>query len=110
MEEQSKGIFVILGKFGVWIALILLGIIAKFSYDVSIKKKFTFVTVLSTIGIAIFVGYLAAALCVYKKWEKEGMMLVPVATIASEKIVAFIIANAHKWLAKWLKPPKDDEK
>lgn len=109
MEQLKDEFLLFLSKIWIWIALVLIGVIAKFSYDVSIKKKFTFLTFLSTLGIAVFIGYLASAFCVYKGWEREGMIIVPISTIASEKIIEIIIANAHKWLKKWYNPNKEDE-
>lgn len=110
MENIKNELYLFLGKIWIWILLILIGVIAKFSYDVSIKKKFTFATFFSTLGIACFIGYLASVWCAYKEWDQARNWIVPIATLASEKIIEVIIMNAHKWLKKWFKPPTDEEK
>lgn len=109
MDGAKKEIALLLGKTWMWLVLIFIGVIAKFSYDVSIKKKFTFATFVSTLFLAAFIGYLASVFCANKGWVDAGKIIVPVATLLSEKILQIIISNGHKWFKKFLLPPKDEE-
>lgn len=109
MENWKEEIALLWGKIWFWAALIGLGFIGKLSYDIKMKKKFTVVTFFSTLGIAVFIGYLASALCAWKGWKDEAMVLVPIATLASEKCIEILIANGHKWFSKFYTKPKDDE-
>lgn len=107
MQQLKNELWLILMKVWIWGVLIFIGIIAKFSYDVSIKKKYTFATFLSTLGIAVFVGYLASVYCAYRDWTDASKLIVPIATVASERIIEIIVANAHKWAKKLF--PEDEE-
>ncbi len=109
MENLKDELLLLWGKIWIWAALITLGLIGKLSYDIKMKKKFTFITFLSTLGIAVFIGYLASAFCIYKGWERQGMLIVPVSTLLSEKGIEILIANAHKWFSAFYKKPKDDD-
>ena len=109
MPNLKHEIMLFLSKIWVWGLLILIGVIAKFSYDVSVNKKFTFATFFSTLGIAAFVGYLSSAYCIYKGWDNAGKIIVPIATLISRELLQIIIANAYKWAKKLFPSPKDHD-
>lgn len=113
MEDVKNEIYIFLAKIWMWVAFVFIGVVAKFSYDVSIKKKYTWVTFTAALGIALFVGYITSAWCRYKGWQEEGMFIVPLATLLSEKLVEIAVANAHKLIqhfTKWKPSEKDDDK
>lgn len=112
MQEIKKEVILLLTKVWVWCLLVIIGIVGKFSYDITIKKKYTFATFMGTLFLAAFVGYLASVFCANKGWDKAGQIIVPIATLMSEKILQIIITHAHKWFEKAVKtffPNKDNE-
>lgn len=109
MENLKNELLLLWGKIWIWAALIFLGIIGKLSYDIKMKRKLSFLSIAASIGIGVFMGYLASAWCIYMGWQQQGMFLVPMATIASEKGIEAVISNGHRWFSPFYKKPKDDE-
>lgn len=87
-------------------ALILLGIVGKFSYSYLTGKRITPVQAISTIGLAVFVGVIAGVLCRKMDFEEQAIWIVPIATLMSDKIIIAIMATdvkkmLHDWLKYW---------
>ena len=87
MAEIKQEILTLLTKVWVWLLLVLLGLIGKISVDMLQGRKMTGRQILSSIGIGLFVGVVTAALCVYKGWTQAGIVIIPIATSMSEKIM-----------------------
>jgi hypothetical protein len=82
----------------VWGVYILIGIIGKFSHDLIMGKRLTWVQVFASIGIALFCGFLASVICMHNFPDKAAY-IVPIATLLSEKIVVAILAVDYKMIA-----------
>lgn len=92
-------------KWWVWFAYVFVGIIGKFSYDYGSGKKFSWAKILSSVGIAFFVGFISASICIYNGWIEQAAYIVPIATLLSEKLVWAAFSVDYKQLlsdmAKW---------
>lgn len=73
-----------------WVVYILIGIIAKISLDMR-NGNMSLMGILSSFGIAVFVGFITAGVCMNMGWEAQGKVIVPVTTLASEKVVSAIL-------------------
>lgn len=105
MAEIRDEILNLLSKIWTYIALIALGLIGKFSYDIISGKKITFWQALASAGIAVFIGFMAGAICNYNGWEKQQTIIIPVSTLLSEKIILALFSLDYKGIAadiaKW---------
>jgi hypothetical protein len=97
-------------KWWVWFAYIFVGMVGKFSYDYGSGKKFSWAKILSSVGIALFVGFISSSICIYNGWTEEARYIVPIATLLSEKLVWALFAVDYKqimseiakyWADKW---------
>lgn len=107
MQDFSKEFIAFISKVWVWLLYILIGLLAKFSYDYMAGKRITWIQALCTTFLALFIGYLSAVYCINHNMEKEGMWIVPICTLISDKIVLSIIAFDYKdtvrdWLKYWI--------
>lgn len=96
MDDFKKEIFAFFIKWYFWIISIIIGLIAKLSYEMSQKRKMTVVQVFGITGISIFFGYICSVTCVSYGWVKQGQIAVPVCTLLGEKIAAYTISNFNK--------------
>jgi hypothetical protein len=92
MEQFKEEIIAGVSKIWVWLLYILMGLIAKYSYDIMRGKKITLLQAMASAGIALFVGFISSALCVQHDMEKEGMWIVPISTLLSEKLLMALFA------------------
>lgn len=97
MENPEKETLTFLSKAWVWILYIVVGIIGKFSHDLIMGRKLTWLQVLSSIGIALFMGFLSSVIC-YTRYPDYAAFIVPVSTLLSEKIIIAIFSIDFKKL------------
>lgn len=86
MQEKPE-IIALITKWWVWLCYILLGIVAQFSYALIQKRKISIWQALGQAGISIFIGVLASLWC-QKHSPENGALIVPIATLLSDKIIA----------------------
>lgn len=106
MAEVKEEILTFLSKVWAWLIYILIGLMAKYSYDFMTGKKITFLQAMASAGIALFVGFIASVICLHNGYEQQGMWVVPCATLVSDKIVMALFAFDYKgtigdWLKYW---------
>lgn len=81
-----KDLFELLIKFGGFIFYITIGWVANLCYKVMRKQRISIAQVFASMGIALFVGFISAMVCI--KHNKEmAPYVVPVCTYVSDKIV-----------------------
>lgn len=85
-----------LAKWWVYLFYIAIGIIGKFSWDISRNKKITFLGALSTVGISGFIGYISSVYCRNNGLDEKAAYIVPICTLLSDKILTYVIARI-KW-------------
>lgn len=67
-------------------------------------KKITLIQAFASAGIALFVGFVVSVICVQQDMEKQGMWIVPCATLISDKLVmAFIAFDWKGTLGDWVR-------
>ena len=96
MDDFKRETLAFLSKWIVWIISISVGLIAKISYELSQKRRISVWQALGITGISIFFGYMVSIICVNYGFEKQGQIIVPVATLLGEKISAYIITNFNR--------------
>ena len=90
------------GKSWAWILSIGVGVIAKLSTELLLKRKLSMMQWIGIMGISIFGGYLMAVWCTSHGWTTEGNYLVPLATLFSEKVTIYITTNYKIILSRLL--------
>lgn len=93
MNQFWEDVGLILHKYGQFIIGTGLGVIAKLSYDIYMKRTLSILQWISIVGLSIFSGYLMSVYCVSKDMEKEAQYLVPIATLMGEKIVVYLFTH-----------------
>lgn len=96
MEDILKAFALLWTKWWFAVVGIAAGVIGKFSYDMVNGKKFSKRAFWSSLGVCIFVGYLAAVLCKYKGWVEESAFIVPVCTALSQSLMQALAQNWDK--------------
>lgn len=87
---------IFISKAGASIAAIAIGVMAKISHDIMLKKRHSFLEWLAIVGVSVFGGYLMAQYCLTHHLEDQGKYLIPMATLFSEKLIMYITANWNK--------------
>jgi hypothetical protein len=80
-------------KSAAWILSIGVGVIAKVSTELLLKRKLSMMQWIGIMGVSIFGGYMMATWCHSHGWVTEGNYLVPLATLFSEKVMIYITTN-----------------
>lgn len=93
MNQFWTDVEVFIHKYGQFIIGTGLGVIAKLSYDIYMKRTLSILQWISIVGLSIFSGYLMSVYCVSKDMEKEAQYLVPIATLMGEKIVVYLFTH-----------------
>jgi hypothetical protein len=96
MESPQHEIMEFITRAWAWIGSVMVGVIAKISTEVLMKRKLSFVQWLGIIGVSVFFGYLSAVWCDNKGWEEQGRYIVPLCTLMGEKITIYISANYRR--------------
>lgn len=99
MAEIKEEIMNFITKGWALLLYLFIGLIGKFSYDMASGKKMSWVQVLSSIGIGIFVGALTYTICIHQKMDKEASIIVPISTLLSEKIMVALFSIDYKKIA-----------
>lgn len=98
MELFKEEIVSFFSKIWVWGLYILIGVIGKFSHDLIMGKRLSWVQVFASIGIALFCGFIASVVCM-NHFPEHAAYIVPISTLLSEKIIVAILAVDYKALA-----------
>ena len=78
-------------KWWVYLFYILIGILGKFSWDISRRRKITWLGALSTVGLSGFIGYLSAVYCRNNNLNDKAAYIVPICTLFSDKIITYVV-------------------
>lgn len=97
MELLKEEIVAFFSKVWVWGLYILIGLIGKFSHDLIMRKRITWVQAFASIGIALFCGFIASVVCM-NNFPAQAAYIVPIVTLLSEKIIVAIFAVDYKAL------------
>lgn len=92
----------ILGKFSTWIVSISVGITAKISYEIYVKRTLSILQWFAIIAMSLVSGYMMSVYCHSHGWNSQGQYLVPIATLMGEKIFIYLIENYKSIIAKFL--------
>lgn len=106
MDNLKQDLISYFYKWWALLLYIMIGLVGKFSYDVMKGKKISIGQAFSGIGLGLFCGFIASSICISNGWEKPAMVIVPMATLLSEKLTIAIFAIdwkkiAHDWAAYW---------
>jgi hypothetical protein len=85
-------------KASAWIASVVVGLLAKISTEVLMKRKLSFLQWMAIVGISVSFGYVTSIFCHSKGLEREGMYIVPMMTLMGEKVVIYLAANYKRIL------------
>ena len=81
----------------VWLSWVILSVVAKISYVFYKGQRLTTIQVVSMIGMSLFVGYISFKVSM-RYFPDKGSIIVPVCTLASEKIVGMLLSfSAKDW-------------
>ena len=92
MSEIKEEVIALFSKIWVWAALIFTGMIGMVSSNLFTSRKLTFWQIVGSLGLAFFIGVTVSIICYFYEWDKAGMVLVPMCTLLSEKIVVALLA------------------
>lgn len=98
MENPYNEITESIVKASAWIAGIVVGLLAKISTEVLMKRKLSFLQWIAIVGISVSFGYVTSIFCHNNDLEKQGMYIVPMMTLMGEKVVIFLAANYKRIL------------
>jgi membrane associated rhomboid family serine protease len=96
MPNFLEDIISYFSKWYVYLFYILIGIVGKFSWDISRRRKITFLSAISTVGISGFIGYISSVYCSNNAMENQAAYIVPICTLLSDKIISYLIFRV-KW-------------
>lgn len=80
-------------KWGTVIASIGVGILAKVSTELLLKRRLSMIQWVGIMGVSIFGGYMMSVWCHTRGWLEQSYYLVPLATLFSEKVMIYITTN-----------------
>lgn len=69
------------------------GLIAKISYDLYMKRTLSFIQWVAVIALSVVCGYLTSAYCNASGRQELSQILVPLATLFGEKVVQYVMEN-----------------
>jgi hypothetical protein len=87
-----------------FIAAIAVGVIAKISTELLMKRRLNIFQWVGIVGISVFFGYLTAVYCSNNDMENQGKWLVPLATLFGEKIMIYLTTHYKSILQKIINP------
>ncbi len=96
MSRIPEEIIAFFTKWWVYVLYVLIGIVGKFSWDISRKKRITFLSAISTVGISGFIGYISSVYCSNNHLENKAAYIVPICTLLSDKIISYLVFRV-KW-------------
>lgn len=71
------------------------GLLAKLSYDIYMKRTLSFIQWVAVIALSVFCGYLTSQYCMNSGHTDLAQILVPLATLFGEKLIQYLMEN-HK--------------
>lgn len=78
-----------------YIISIGVGLLAKISYDLYMKRTLSLIQWVAVIAISVFCGYLTGTYCHTYNMHDASQILVPLATLFGEKLIQYVMEN-HK--------------
>lgn len=90
MSDLRDELLVFFSKVWALFFYVLIGIVAKFSLDLAQGKKISFLQAIGSVGISLFIGFLAAVWCTNNN-PSLAPYIVPIATLSADKIIMVII-------------------
>ncbi|MBL7720129.1 MAG: hypothetical protein JNL72_14930 [Flavipsychrobacter sp.] len=96
MQKYLEEIVTFFSKWWVYLIYIFIGIVGKFSWELSRKKRITFAGAISTVGISGFIGYISSVYCQNNSLEDKAAYIVPICTLLSDKIISYLVFRV-KW-------------
>lgn len=91
MTDLKDEIFLFVSKVWALFFYVLLGIMAKFSLDLVQGKRISFLQGIGSVGISLFVGFLAAVWCMNNN-STLAPYIVPICTLSADKILTVILS------------------
>lgn len=76
-----------------YVVSIGVGLIAKISYDLYMKRTLSFIQWVAVIALSVVCGYLTSAYCISYGKHELSQILVPLATLFGEKVVQYVMEN-----------------
>jgi len=76
-------------KWWAWFFYVTIGILAKLCFELTRRNKIPLSVTIGSAGMAAFVGFLASYWCITHSPE-NGAIIVPIATLLSDKIITFL--------------------
>jgi hypothetical protein len=71
------------------------GLLAKISYDIYMKRTLSFIQWVAVIALSVFCGYLTSQYCLSSGHTDLSQFLVPLATLFGEKLIQYVMEH-HK--------------
>ena len=106
MNEITTELSAFITKSSAFIAAIAVGVVAKISTEILMKRKLNMFQWLGIVGISVFFGYLTAVYCSNNQMDNQGKWLVPLATLFGEKIMIYLTTHYKAILHKIINPTK----
>ena len=69
------------------------GLVAKISYDLYMKRTLSFVQWCAVVSLSVFCGYITGMWCIESGRTDLSQVIVPLATLFGEKVVVYIMEN-----------------
>jgi hypothetical protein len=82
---------------------IVVGLMAKYSYELSKGRKLSILAWVGITGLSVFTGYMASVICDYYHSYDASKIIVPLATLFGEKIIEFLFLKFSFVVTQWLK-------
>jgi len=95
MEEIWNEIRQIFNETSTYLVGTGVGLLAKISYDIYMKRTLSLLQWVAVIAISVFSGYLCSVWCMSGGHTELSQVLVPLATLFGEKVVQYLMEN-HK--------------
>lgn len=96
MQDFKNEEGTVLYKILLLVAYVIVGLMGKISNMMFAGKKMTWMEVVGSMGMALFVGFLASAYCWNKGLDDEAKLIVPLATYLSDKISMVLMRLKYK--------------
>jgi intracellular septation protein A len=104
MNEFATELSAFISKSSALIAAIAVGVVAKISTEILMKRKLNMLQWMGIVGISVFFGYLTAVYCSNNDMENQGKWLVPLSTLFGEKIMIYLTTHYKSILHKIINP------
>lgn len=98
MDNHGHEVAEFISRSWAWAASICVGVVAKISTEILMKRKLTFIQWIAIVGVSVFFGYLASVWCGSNNWEVQGRYVVPLVTLMGEKIMIYLTTNYRRIL------------